>query len=103
VHACIRFSSEVAGGRRDRNAVSRRGQPDHELPRADGVGRAFGQPRGRLPGGCAAAEAAIVRAALVGASARARDRRDGRGRFEHSDSTSASARSCASCRASTRT
>ena len=31
---CIRFSEEVAGRRRDRHALPRRGQPDHLLSRA---------------------------------------------------------------------
>ena len=80
---CIRFSDGGRGRRRDRHAVPRRGQPDHDLSRAHGVERARRQPRRRLPGRRAAAEAANVRAAAVGASPRAGDRRHGRGRLQH--------------------
>ena len=65
---CIRFSSEVAGRRRDRHALPRRGQPDHLLPRTCGRRRAVRQPRRRLPGRRAAAEAAELRNAAVGAA-----------------------------------
>ena len=80
---CIRFSSEVAGV--DEIGMLYRGedQPDHVLSRADGDQRAGRQPGRRVSGRSAAAEAAIVRAAAVGASPRAGDRRDGRGRIEH--------------------
>ena len=80
---CIRFSEEVAGV--DEIGMLYRGEDSQittYLERAVDE-RAGRQPRRRLPGRRAAAEAADVRAAAVGASPRARHRRDGRGRLEH--------------------
>ena len=39
---CIRFCGGGRRGRRDRHAVPRRGQPDHDLPRASGAGELAG-------------------------------------------------------------
>ena len=83
VHALHPLLGGGRGRRRDRHALPRRGQPDHLLPRAGGRRRAGRQPRRRLPGRRAAAEAADLREPPVGAAPRARHRRDGRGRLQH--------------------
>ena len=61
VHALHPLLRGSRGRRRDRHAVPRRGQPDHDLSRAGGRRRARRQPRRRLPGRRAAAEAADLR------------------------------------------
>ena len=89
---CIRFSEEVAGVRRDRHAVPRRGQPDHVLSRACGRRRAGGQPRRRVPGRSAAAEAADFRERVRGSFGACRASTSWTRSARTSASTSASAR-----------
>ena len=80
---CIRFSSEVAGI--DEIGMLYRGEESQITTYLERTadGRACRQFGRRLPRGRAAAEAATVRAAAVGASARAGDRCHGRGRLQY--------------------
>ena len=80
---CIRFSDEVAGV--DEIGMLYRGEDSQitsYLERAV-TGELCRQPRRRLPGRRAAAEAADLREPAVGAAPGAGDRRHGRGRLEH--------------------
>ena len=80
---CIRFSEEVAGV--DEIGMLYRGEDSQitsYLERAV-TSELVGQPRRRLPGRRAAAEAADLREPPVGAAPRPRHRRHGRGRLEH--------------------
>ena len=80
LHPLCRGSRRRAG---NRHALPRRGCADHHLSGKDRDQRACRQSGRRLPGRSAAAEAAELRDAPVGAAPGAGDRRDGRGRVQH--------------------